>query len=131
MIFKRRKSMNKIYHSARNDNESKPYVEVHSDDLLVQGVQDILDLISTLQYQDQAQGILIRQENISPDFFQLSTGVAGEVLQKASNYGFRIGILGDFARLESKALRDFIRESNRYKQVVFGKDPDEVIALWN
>jgi hypothetical protein len=122
--------MKKRIHQTQQNRGSKTHVELLSQGLLVEGVQDILDLMATLRHQDTAEGILIREENITPEFFNLSTGLAGEVLQKASNYGFRIGILGDFDHLESKALQDFIRESNRYKQVVFGRNTEEILGFW-
>ena len=32
---------------------------------------------------------------LSPDFLRLSTGLAGDVLQKFVNYGLRVAIVGD------------------------------------
>ena len=55
------------------------------------------------------------------DFFWLSSGLAGAVLQKFQNYGFRVAVLGDISRFtaESPSLRDFIYESNRRGQMMF------------
>ena len=46
------------------------------------------------------------------DFFQLSNGKLGEVLQNFSNFRMRLAIIGDFQNLQSQSLTDFIRESN-------------------
>ncbi len=54
---------------------------------------------------------------ICDDFFILSTGFAGEMLQKYINYGGRIAIYGDFSNYTSKPLHDFIYESNKGKDV--------------
>jgi hypothetical protein len=62
-------------------------------------------------------------------FFELKTGLAGEILQKASNYRRRLVILGNFADLPSKSLRDFIYESNKTGQVVFAPDLDRALEL--
>lgn len=58
------------------------------------------------------------------DFFWLSSGLAGAVLQKVQNYGLRIAILGDISRFttESPSLRDFVYESNRRGQTMFLED---------
>ena len=58
------------------------------------------------------------------DFFWLSTGLAGAILQKFQNYGLRVGIVGDISRFtaESPSLRDFVYESNRRGQVLFVPD---------
>ncbi len=41
------------------------------------------------------------------------------MLQKFVNYHFRIAVYGDFSKYKSKPLKDFIRESNRGKDVFF------------
>ena len=71
--------------------------------------------------------MIINMKNIIPSFFDLKSGLAGEVLQKFSNYKVRLVILGDFSKFESKSLNDFIRESNNGKQVNFLASKDEAI----
>ncbi len=68
--------------------------------------------------------IAIPVDRLVADFFWLSTGLAGAVLQKFQQYGFRVAILGDISRFtaESPSLRDFIYESNRRGQVMFLAD---------
>ena len=80
--------------------------------------QDALDLIGNAGYQG-ARGVVLQAAQFAPGFFDLRTGLAGEVLQKFSNYGLRLAIVGDFAGYDSKALQDFIRESNRQGRVCF------------
>jgi hypothetical protein len=55
--------------------------------------------------------------------------MAGEILQKFSNYRVRLAVVGDFERHTSKSVRDFIHESNQGKQVNFL--PTVVEALRN
>jgi hypothetical protein len=73
--------------------------------------------------------MLIDKESLAEEFFDLRSGLAGECLQKVSNYRRRLAILGDFAHVASRALRDFISESNRTGQVVFAKDIQGAIEL--
>lgn len=65
--------------------------------------------------------IAIPVERLVEDFFWLSSGLAGAVLQKFQMYGFRVAILGDISRFtaESPSLRDFVYESNQRGQVLF------------
>lgn len=65
--------------------------------------------------------MVIPAERFEDDFFRLRTGVAGAFLQKFVTYGVRVAILGDISRhLEaSSALRDFVYESNRGRQIWF------------
>lgn len=68
--------------------------------------------------------IAIPAERLVDDFFWLSSRLAGAVLQKFQQYGFRVAILGDISRFtaESPSLRDFIYESNQRGQVMFLAD---------
>lgn len=81
--------------------------------------QDMLDLIATLRYEHGADALVLPKENLPEAFFDLRTGLAGEMLQKCTNYQMKIAIVGDFSGYGSKALRDFIRESNRGGAVFF------------
>jgi hypothetical protein len=53
------------------------------------------------------------------DFFQLKTGLAGDILQKFSNYKVKLAIIGDFSKYESRSLSDFIRECNKGNMIFF------------
>ena len=57
----------------------------------------------------------------------LSTGLAGEILQKFVNYGGRIAIYGDYSHYTSKPLKDFIYESNNGKDVFFVSSLEEAV----
>lgn len=68
--------------------------------------------------------IAIPRIRLSPEFFRLSSGLAGAVLQKFTNYRLRVAILGDVQpEMDASApLRDFVTESNRGAQVWFLAD---------
>jgi hypothetical protein len=101
--------------------------EVVTDAVIISSGQDVLDLIYAPELAD-VSSIILHQKNITPDFFILSTGIAGEVLQKFVNYRCRLAIVGDFAAIESKSLQDFIRESNKGKSVYFAENIAEAVA---
>lgn len=88
---------------------------------------EAMDLIASARYETGCEALLLPKEALGEDFFRLSTGLAGEVLQKFVNYGMRVAIVGDFSHYTSKPLQDFIRESNRGKTVLFV--PTEAEAL--
>lgn len=68
--------------------------------------------------------IAIPRIRLSPEFLRLSSGLAGAVLQKFTNYRLRVAILGDVQpEMDASApLRDFVTESNRGAQVWFLAD---------
>jgi hypothetical protein len=106
-----------------NDTE---IAEVISDKLIIANAQDGLDLLGNLYYQGFDK-IIVHQKNITPDFFDLKTGMAGEILQKFSNYRVRLAIVGDYSQYTSKSLSDFIFESNKGKHINFVNATSEAI----
>ena len=101
-------------------------VEIIDDNVLIKGVDDALSLFCMI---DDCSTIILKKENILDDFFNLATGIAGEILQKFSNYRMRMAIIGDFEPVKSKALKDFIYESNKTKRIVFVKTLDEALKI--
>jgi hypothetical protein len=92
--------------------------EIVSDEIVLKNQQDALDLIANCCYQG-ATGILIYEKNIIPAFFDLKTGIAGEILQKFSTYRCQLAIVGEFTKYHSKSLNDFIVESNKTQRINF------------
>lgn len=90
--------------------------EVLSDQLLINNESDGLDLVGTLYFQGYDRMIL-HKDTITSKFFDLKTGLAGEVLQKFSNYRMRLVIVGDFKSHTSESLQAFIYECNQGKMV--------------
>ncbi|MDD4778372.1 MAG: DUF4180 domain-containing protein [Fermentimonas sp.] len=108
-----------------NINDTK-IAEVISDSLLINVAEDGLDLLGNIYYQG-FEKLIIFEKNINPDFFDLKTGIAGEVLQKFSNYRTQLAIVGSFSKYESKSLHDFINESNRGKHVIFAESVEDAL----
>ena len=78
-------------------------------------------------YEVGTKNIAISKSLICDDFFILSSGFAGEMLQKYINYGGRIAIYGDYSHYTSKPLHDFIYESNKGSDVFFVTTLDEAV----
>lgn len=98
-----------------NDTE---IAEIISDNITIHTTEDALDLMGNIYYQGFDK-IIIHQKNLTIAFFDLKNKMAGEILQKFSNYRIRLVIVGDFSCFTSKSLNDFIYESNKGKQVNF------------
>lgn len=101
---------------------------VESGERVVTDAQSALDLLMRVCYETGTKNIVLDKNLIHEDFFILSTGLAGEILQKYINYGGRIAIYGDYSRYTSKPLQDFIRESNRGKDVFFVSTKEEAVG---
>jgi len=98
--------------------------EIISEDIIINSTQDALDIMADCSYQGSTR-IIIHERNLIPSFFDLKTGIAGDILQKFSTYNVRLALVGDFTKYTSKSLKDFIFESNKYGKVVFVSSVNE------
>ncbi|MFD4705142.1 DUF4180 domain-containing protein [Gottfriedia sp. NPDC058432] len=99
----------------------------NADSVILIDEQSALDLIMTISYDHKSNRIALNKEAISEDFFNLSTKLAGAVLQKFVNYNIKFAIIGDFSNYTSKALKDFIYECNKGNNVFFVSSEQEAI----
>jgi hypothetical protein len=104
-----------------------PVAVIQNDEPIIIDAQSALDLLATLSHDDGCDRVAINKAAIIEDFFKLSTGIAGEILQKFVNYSMKIAIMGDFSAYTSKPLKDFIYECNQGNAVFFV--PDEQSAV--
>lgn len=94
---------------------------------IISDVQSALDLIMTAKYEAGTNLVAVDKTAVVEDFFVLSRGLAGEVLQKFVNYHAKIAIFGDFSKYTSKPLKDFIYESNKGKDIFFVATKEEAV----
>lgn len=105
-------------------NDSKIAI-IESPEVLIQDVQDALDVMATIQYNYDCNKLVIQKSNLTEEFFELRTRLAGEILQKFVNYNMKLAIVGNFEEYNSKSLRDFIYEcrmtEQKAKPIIGGK----------
>ena len=91
--------------------------------------QDALDLLGET-YGQEIDVIVVPAGRFTPQFFQLTSKLAGHFFQKMQNYQARLVILGDISAhaVKSKALQDFVRETNRLGHHLFAADRSELEA---
>lgn len=87
----------------------------------------VLNLLMSARSIAGSNLIAIEKSVLDKRFFILSTGFAGEVLQKLINYHCKAAIYGDFSHYTSKPLHDFIYESNRGKDAFFISTKQEAL----
>lgn len=102
---------------------------VNSNELIIKDVQTAIDFIMSIKYETNCDKIALNKSAIVEDFFILSKGLAGEILQKFINYQTKFAIFGDYSKYTSKPLKDFIYESNNGKDIFFVEDEDEAIKM--
>lgn len=108
-------------------NEVK-IAEITSVETMISTTEDGVNLLGNLYYQGFDR-IVLHEKNITPDFFDLKNGIAGEILQKFSTYRVRLAIVGDFSKYTSKSLTDFMYESNKGRQINFVNATSEALKI--
>jgi len=112
----------------RHTLNNQEIAEVISNDRIWNSIEDSTDLMGDIYYQGYDR-LIIHEKNIHPDFFDLKTKMAGEILQKFSTYRVKLAIVGNFSKYESKSLKDFIFESNKGKLVNFVDDIEKALVF--
>lgn len=100
---------------------------VTGDDAAIADVQTALDAAMSAIYELDTSLIAFDKRVLSEDFFELRTGLAGEILQKFVDYRVRAAIYGDFWGYASEALKALMRESNRGRDVFFVETREEAV----
>ena len=108
--------------------ENKKFAEIQVSDIVIHSTEDAINLMGDLYYQGY-DGLILHEEQITSAFFDLKTKMAGEILQKFSNYRFSLVLIGDFSKFPSQSLQDFIRESNKGRLVNFVPTFAEALQL--
>jgi hypothetical protein len=92
----------------------------------IASMQDALDVIGAAF--SRADIVAVPVGRFDERFFVLRTGLAGEIMQKFTNYRMRLVVVGDIGTrvAASTALRELVHESNRGDHVWFVADLDEL-----
>lgn len=112
------------------DINHQKIAEVVAEGAVVNDIQDALDLIANANHQG-ATSIVMAEQYLHQDFFDLRTGLAGEILQKCANYHMKLAVIGDFEKYQSNSLKAFIVECNRGHSVFFVPDRETAISKFS
>lgn len=111
------------------EHHGVPVLVVSADGPPVASEQDALDrLIGAAFY--RAEVVAVPAQRFDDGFFDLSSGLAGAIMQKFVNYHLRLVVLGDISHhlRASSALPDLVRESNQGRHIWFLPDLDALAA---
>ena len=95
--------------------------------ILINDVQSAVDFIATIRYTTPCDCIIINKMAFGKEFFNLKTGLAGNLLQKFINHRMKIAIIGDYSGYSSSSLKDFIYECNNGQNIFFLSSEEQAI----
>ena len=94
------------------ESENLKYIEILSCEFPMSKERDALDLVG-LCGEHFTNLIMIHSEALSEDFFRLSTGVAGGILQKFVNYSIKSVAIVPSDKTNTGKFKDMAIEANR------------------
>lgn len=113
----------------RESNGEKIALVPSDNPLTIKTTQDAVELLMNCNYNLDTAKIIIHEQHLTPAFFDLKTGVAGDILQKFSTYTGHLAIVVDITKFTSNSLQDFIRESNKMKRINFVATEEEGLRI--
>jgi hypothetical protein len=110
------------------DRKGKCFIEGPAGQSLLRDVADTVQLIEAC-FNHRTKCILLYSENLTDNFFVLSSQEAGSILQKLRNYDVRMAVVWshDVQGL-SHTFRDLLLEENRQKYFHLFKERQEAEA---
>ena len=85
---------------------------------LIRTQTQILDLL-VLCREAGSNKVLISGGSLHPDFFDLSSGMAGDITLKLSTYRVQTAIIADLAKITSERFQEWTFECNRGSELRF------------
>lgn len=107
---------------AKEKNNQK-FIECIPGEILIRNERDVLDLVG-LCGENDSNRVLLHESNLSEDFFDLKTGLAGAMFQKFSNYAMKAVAVVNFKNIKSERFKELMSESNKGNQFHFYSDRD-------
>lgn len=105
-------------------NITNLYIEA---DPAVQFINTEDDILRVIENSFSTRKLLIYQKNLDPDFFDLSSGLAGAILQKIAQYQIKTAFIIDINSVESDNFKALARESKLNDEYNFFEDKDAAI----
>jgi hypothetical protein len=93
--------------------------------IAIRSVNDIADTIGACF---GADGLILREEDLAPEFFDLRSGLAGELLQKLVNYQLRTAIVVPEPEAHGERFRELAYEHRSHDMIRFVRSREEADA---
>ncbi len=105
-------------------NNRKEIAEVTENYPVINKERDVLDLMGNC---GTARCVLIYQKNVSTEFFDLSSGLAGIFLQKFATYSMKAAMVVNLREIKSKYFHNLVAEHSRSDFFRFYEDRQKAL----
>lgn len=93
--------------------------------ITIRSLGDVPDVIGACF---SAEGLIITEGDLAPEFFDLRTGLAGEVFQKFTNYGLRLAVVLPDPKLYGERFSELAFEHRTHNLIRFVRSEEEARA---
>ena len=90
-------------------------------------VRSFGDIASVLRGSLAPEGLVLTEEDLGPDFYDLKTGLAGELFQKVVNYRGRLAIVIRDPHAYGERFSELAYEHRRHAAVRFFEDQAQAL----
>jgi hypothetical protein len=91
-------------------------------------VKSMADVSDAIGKSYGADGLLLTELDLSPEFFDLRTGIAGEFFQKATNYKLPLAIILQDPNAHGERFSELVFEHKKHPMIRFFNSEDEAKA---
>ncbi|QRK06674.1 DUF4180 domain-containing protein [Archangium violaceum] len=106
-------------------SEERRVVVASEAGITIRTVRDVTDAVGACF---GAEGILFTEEDLSPEFFNLRSGLAGEFLQKFVNYRLRVALVVPHPEAHGERFKELAYEHRSHPLVRFVRSRAEAEA---
>jgi hypothetical protein len=106
-------------------NEERRIIIASETGVSIRSFDDIPDAIGACF---GAAGLILTESDLAPDFFDLRTGLAGELFQKLTNYRVRAAIVLPNPEAYGERLSELAYEHQTHNLIRFVRSKDEAEA---
>lgn len=92
--------------------DDRTIIEAHPDAGVINSEREALDWIAVCG-EHRAHGLLIHASHLTPDFFNLRTGIAGSILLKFTTYRVKLAAVLTPEQVGQGRFSEFAYETNR------------------
>lgn len=103
------------------------YIDLTGSGFSIQREGELNDLLG-MCYTHNCNVLLLDVDNLSDDFFNLRTGLAGAAMQKFANYRVRVAVLLPVNAHHNERFKELMYEMNQSNHIRFYSDRDEAEA---
>jgi Domain of unknown function (DUF4180) len=103
-------------------NEERKILIASDSGISIRSFQDISDAIATCI---DAEGLILTEDDLAQEFFDLRTGLAGELFQKFINYKLRLAVVLPDPEAYGERISELAYEHKSHNMIRFVRSKDE------